>query len=243
MKILLYNIGYGTGLKGSLKEYFLKFWRYLWASKKTAIKIAKFLKKQNADVICLLETDVGSIRNRFHCQVKAIAKKLRLGFFQTSSKYHPDSWYCKLPFLSKHHDAVLSRRHGQVIPHYLKNGMDTLVQEFIINNISIFTVHLGLLRKKLRKVQMKEISDMLKKCPRPHLICGDFNIFDGLDEVRDFLKDAHLKLVQNQPTFPSFKPKRPLDLIMTCKSIRVKTTGVMDALFSDHRPVFVEIEN
>ncbi len=243
MKILLYNIGYSTGLKGSLKEYFLKFWRYLWSSKKTVIRIAKFLRKQNADVICLLETDVGSLRNRFRSQVKTIVKKLRIGFSQTSPKYRPNSWLNRLPFIDKQHDAILSRQHGKVIPHYLKNGMDTLVQEFVVNNISIFTVHLGLLRKKLRKIQMKELTEILKKCPRAHLICGDFNIFDGLEEIRDFLKEARLKLVQKNPTFPAFNPRRPLDLIMVCESIKVKTAGVIEALFSDHLPVYVEIES
>jgi len=243
MKILLYNIGYSTGLKGSLKEYFLKFWRYLWASKETVTKIAKFLKKQNADVICLLETDVGSIRNRFHCQVKTIARKLRIAFFKTSSKYHPNSWFKKLPFFHKHHDAVLSKRPGKIIQYYLRNGMGTLVQEFVINNISIFTVHLGLWRKNIRKLQLKELTQIIKGCSRPYLVCGDFNIFNGLEEIRDFLNEAKLKLIQKNPTFPSIKPKRPLDLIMVCESIRVKAVGVVDALFSDHLPVYVEIES
>ena len=30
MKILFYNIGYGTGLNGSWRQYLLKQWRYLW---------------------------------------------------------------------------------------------------------------------------------------------------------------------------------------------------------------------
>jgi len=243
MKILLYNIGYSTGLKGSLKEYFLKFWRYLRAPKGHIYKIAKFLKSQRADVVCLIETDAGSFRSRFKSQAQAIVRKLRYNFWKTSAKYHPDSWYNKFPFLSKHHDAILSRQSGQVIQHYLKNGMDTLVQEFIVNNISIFTVHLGLLRKKLRKVQLKEIAQLLNKCPRAHLICGDFNIYNGLEEVREFLKEAQLKLVQKKPTFPAFNPRHPLDLIMACESIKVKTAGVVESLFSDHLPVYVEIEN
>lgn len=243
MKILLYNIGYSTGLKGSFKEYFLKFWRYFRVPKGHIHKIAKFLKTERADVVCLLETDAGSFRSRFKSQTQAIMRKLRYNFWKTSSKYHPGSWYCKLPFLAKHHDAILSRRSGKVIQHYLKNGMDTLVQEFIVNNISIFTVHLGVLRKKLRKVQMKEITEILKKCPRAHLVCGDFNIYNGLEEVREFLKETHLKLVQKNPTFPAFNPCRPLDLIMVCESIKVKTSGVINSLFSDHLPVYVEIDN
>ncbi len=243
MKILIYNIGYSTGLKGSLKEYFLKFWRYLRAPRMTIYKIAKTLKKERADVIFLLETDSGSFRSRFKNQTQAIVRKLRYTFWKTSSKYNPDSWYNKLPFLNKHHDAVLSRHPGEVVQHYLKNGMHTLVQEFVVNNISIFTVHLGLLRKKMRKNQLKELIHIIKKCPRPHLVCGDFNIFSGLDEIHDFLKKTRLKLIQKNPTFPSFAPRYPLDLILACDSIKVKTAGVVDSLFSDHLPVYVEIDN
>ncbi len=122
MKIVIYNIGYSTGLKGSLKEYFLKFWRYLWSSAQTLKGIIDFFKRQNADIICLLETDVGSIRNGFKSQVKTIADKLFMPFYHHALKYGPKSWVRYLPTLRKQHDAVLSHVKGNVKRHYLNIG-------------------------------------------------------------------------------------------------------------------------
>lgn len=241
MKIVLYNIGYGTGLKGSLKDYFLKFWRYVWAPQHTIKKIARLLKCQKADVVCLLETDIGSIRARWKSQVKDMALKLSSKFTHHHSKYPPTSWYASLPFFRHQHDAILSQVAGKVIPHYLTSGLKNLVQEFVVGNVSIFVVHLGLLRSKLRKNQLHELTQILKKCPRKYLVCGDFNIFDGLEEIADFLKENTLKLVQKTATFPAFRPKRMLDLILACKDLPIKACGVLKSPHSDHLPVWVEI--
>lgn len=242
MKIVLYNIAYSTGLKGSLREYFLKGWRYFWNHKNTIHSIADYLKDINADVICLLETDVGSLRNRFGNQVVTIANKLMLPFYASALKYGPKSWSRFLPTIRKQHDAVLSKLKGGVKKHYLKSGAKKLVMEFRVADISIFMVHLSPLRRNLRKKQLQELSQILKKCDRPYMLCGDFNIFKGLEEIADFKTVNNLKLVELGDTFPSFQPKVKLDLIMACKSIRIKAAGVTDVLFSDHLPVWVEID-
>lgn len=243
MKILLYNIGYSTGLKGSIKEYFLKCWRYLWSSGQTLKGIIEFFQRQNADIICLLETDVGSFRNRFRSQVKLIANKLVLPFYHHALKYGPKSWVRFFPTLRKQHDAILSKIKGSVTRHYLKSGTKKLVLEFRVAGISIFVVHLGLLRSNLRKRQMAEMTKILKKCDQPYMVCGDFNIFKGLDEVKDFLKKNGLRIINEDATFPSVKPKRQLDLIMACEAIPVKGAGVVQVPYSDHLPVWVEIES
>ena len=243
MKILLYNIGYSTGLKGSWRDYFFKCWRYLWAHRKNLKKIADFLRKQQADVICLLETDVGSIRNRFQSQVKMLAEKIFFPFYHSTLKYGPNSWSRFLPTIRKQHDAILSKLKGSIQKHYLKSGIKKLVLEFRVGKISIFVVHLSLLRRNLRKKQMEELTQILKKCDRPYLVCGDFNIFKGLDEIGDFIEKNSLKLISADATFPSIKPKRPLDLIMACEAILVKGAGVIQVPYSDHLPVWVEIES
>ncbi|MBI5422327.1 endonuclease/exonuclease/phosphatase family protein [Candidatus Peregrinibacteria bacterium] len=242
MKILIYNIAYSTGLKGTLAGYLTNFWRYLfWAPRKNFRNLSEFLKQQNADVVCLIEADTGSFRNRFKSQVGSIAKTLSFPYCWSASKYGPQSPSRLLPTLRKQHDAVLSRIEGSMNTHYLKQGAKKLVQEFIAQDISIFVVHLAL-RASVRQKQLKELTAMLHECPRPHLVCGDFNIFKGLHEVRDFMDNNHLSLVQGDPTFPSFHPTSTIDLILRSDKIRVKNSGVPQVLFSDHLPVWVEIE-
>lgn len=242
MKILIYNIAYSTGLKGTLAGYLTNFWRYLiWAPRKNFRNLSEFLKQQNADIICLIETDTGSLRNRFKSQVRSIAETLSFPHWWSASKYGPKSPSRLIPTLRKQHDAVLSRIDGTMETHYLKHGGKKLVQEFIVNGISVFVVHLAL-RASVRKKQLKELTSILAQCPRPHLVCGDFNIFKGLHEIRDFLANSHLSLVQGEPTFPSFRPTSTIDLILTSEKIRVKDAGIPQVLFSDHLPVWVEIE-
>lgn len=243
MKILIYNIAYSTGLKGTLAGYLTNFWRYLfWAPQKNLRNLSDFLKQQNPDVVCLIEADTGSFRNRFKSQVLSIAKTLSLPYSWSASKYGPKSPSRLMPTLRKQHDAVLSRIEGAMETHYLKHGAKKLVQEFIVNGLSIFVVHLAL-RASVRKKQLKELTAMLGECPRPHLVCGDFNIFKGLHEVRDFMGNSRLALVQGDPTFPSFRPASTIDLILTSEKICVKGSGVPQVLFSDHLPVWVEIES
>lgn len=243
MKIVLYNIAYSTGLKGSLKEYLFKCWRYLWTPDENLKKIIQYLSELNADVICLLEIDVGSVRNRFKSQVKTIADKLMVPFRYSALKYGPTSWSRFFPTIRKQHDAVLSKMTGTVNRHYLKSGTKKLVLEFRVTGISVFMVHLGLLRRNLRKKQLVELTKILKKCDRPYMLCGDFNIFKGLQEISDFTEKNKLKLIELGATFPSIKPKTKLDLIMACESIKIKAAGVSNVLLSDHRPVWVEIEH
>jgi endonuclease/exonuclease/phosphatase family metal-dependent hydrolase len=243
MKILVYNIAYATGLKGSMRDYFLKSWRYLiWSSLSASRNIGDFIKRQEADVVCLLETDAGSLRNRFRSQPKTLASQAGLPYWWSSSKYGPKSVSRLLPTIRKQHDAVLSRIEGRMIPHYMNHGTKKLIQEFVVDGISLFVIHLGLLRKNLRVRQLEELTQILKSCPRPYLVCGDFNIFRGLGEVQDFLRQNHLTLAQSDATFPSFKPKRTIDLILAGPGIRVKKAGVVHALYSDHLPVWAEIE-
>ena len=241
MKIMVYNIAYATGLKGSLREYFLKFWRYLWAQRVTLKKISDFIQKQKVDVVCLLEIDAGSIRNRFRSQVKMLADKLFYPFYYTHPKYHPSSVAKIIPTIRKQHDAILSNKEGELRVHYFKGGTKKLIQEFIVDGISIFVVHLSVLRKRLRKAQLKDLTKILKECPREYIVCGDFNIFQGLSEVQDFIDDNKLNLVIEQATFPSYKPRKQLDLILVSKSLVIKSAGVENVPYSDHLPVWVEI--
>lgn len=241
MKIVVYNMGYGTGLNGSLRHYIFKFWRYLWTPKKVLKEIVHFLKSVDPDVICLIEIDAGSLRNRFRSQVTEIAKGLNLTHAHSMSKYGPHSLWRKLPFFGKQHSAVLSRQKGEIKNHYLSTGMKRLVQEYIVDGISIFVTHLSL-RKKSRQKQIKELSGLIQACPRPYLVCGDFNTFKGLEEVDELMRENDLKLIHSQPTFPAFNPVRQLDLILVHKNICLKSSGVSKKVCSDHLPVWVEIE-
>jgi endonuclease/exonuclease/phosphatase family metal-dependent hydrolase len=243
MKILFYNIAYGAGLNGSLKQYFFNLLRFFWLPINKAAEIVKFLKEQDADVICLAEVDGGSLRNRLMSQPKRWAKKMGFDFYYTKCKYHPKSVYYHIPIFRKRNDAVISRKNGRIFYHYLYSGMKKLVQEFVVDNISIFTVHLNALSSQIRKMQLIELGDLLKICPRPFVLCGDFNIFKGLEELDSFIQSNDLRLTKTPPTFPSINPKKHFDLFLTSPGVKIKDAGVINVQYSDHLPVWIKIEN
>lgn len=241
MKILLYNIEYGTGLR-YWRDYIFKFWRYLWASRKAMESIVQFLQHKDPDVICLVEVDAGSVRARSQSQVEQIAEGVGMENYKSYSKYKSHSFLGSLPMMSSQHNAILSRKKGKFKSHYLESGVKRLVEELIINGISIFLIHLGL-RKKLRKKQFEELSVLLQNCPRPYVLCGDFNILKGLKEIVDFVQNNQLRLTDVEATYPAKKPRRYLDLILVSPEIRVIEAGVSKVEWSDHLPVWIEIKN
>lgn len=243
MKIIFYNIAFGTGLNGSWKQYILKVTRFLWTPLWAIRKIAETLKKEKADVICLAEVDNGSFRNRFRCQAKALATWLKFRFFRTQNKYVPWSIWRFMAVVRNQHDAVLSHHEGEVKTHHLSVGMQRTVMEFAVKGVSIFVVHLAVLSRKVRRQQMKELAAILKKCKRPYLVCGDFNLHHGLREIKRFIKKTKMKLVRTPKTFPSFRPDRTIDLFLSSPGLRVKEAGIINVPFSDHLPVWVRLEN
>lgn len=241
MKIIFYNIAYGTGMDGHWKNYLRKTWRFFWLPFGTFRDMVKLLQKENADVICLAEVDSGSFRNRFRSQAKALAEKIPLPFFHSETKYHPRSIWRWMHLIRKQHDAVLSRHEGEMKKHYLKSGMKRLVQEYVVNGYSIFTVHLAVLSRSVRQRQLRELAHIIKECPRPHIVCGDFNINTGLEEIKEFIQSTRLISLIKSPSFPSIKPVWYLDLFLASPGVKIHRAGVINTLHSDHLPVFVEV--
>lgn len=243
MKIIFYNIAFGTGLDGSWKHYLMRVWRFLWTPLSTLKNIAELLRKERADIICLAEVDNGSFRSRFRCQATALAGWLKYRFFRTQNKYVPWSIWRFMTVVRNQHDAVLSHHEGEVKTHYLRSGMQRTVLEFIVKGVSIFVVHLAVLSRKVRREQMEDLAEIIKECPRPYLVCGDFNLHTGLSEIKDFIKRTKMKLVRTPKTFPSFKPNRTIDLFLSSPGLKVKAAGIIKAPFSDHLPVWVKLEH
>jgi endonuclease/exonuclease/phosphatase family metal-dependent hydrolase len=238
---MFYNIAYCTGMNGSWRQYLGQTWRFFWLPNKVRRKIGEILEKERPDVVCLAEVDSGSFRNRFHSQAKQLAKKLLFPFYYTQTKYHHWSVWQFMSLIRKQNDAVLSKKPGELIRHELHSGMKKLVQEYIVDDISIFTVHLAVLSKRVRKKQLRELAVILGNCPRPYVLCGDFNIHKGLGELKEFIHSTGLRRLIKEPTFPSVSPKRYLDIFFASPSIKVVQAGVVDVEYSDHLPVWVEI--
>lgn len=241
MRLLLYNIRYGTGkyLNQPLKH----LRGYLGQSLDHIHKIGQFLKEQNADIVGLVEVDLGSFRTKEINQADLIAK-ITGNYFISQCKYEENSHYMKFPVIRKQGNAILTKEQVKKRKfHYLDNGMKKLVIEVELEDVTVFIVHLAL-GVKTRLKQIIQLHNIIKNCKKPFIVGGDFNIFWGNDEIELFLKASGLKNVntEKEPTYPSWSPKKELDFILCSENIKIKNFKVVKTILSDHLPIILDFE-
>ena len=228
IKILFYNIRAGTQKS---KHIFSinSLLSYLKSNQKNLKEIEKNISKLNPDIIGMVEIDNGSFRTKN--QTSYFAKNLKMHSI-SACKY---GWESKLPFL-KHQVISLFSKHKilSTIRHKYSVGLKRLALETILkfgsSKISIITTHLSL-GEKIRKIQIKELKEIIKNCKNNVIVMGDFN--------KDNLKLSNLHTPEGN-TFPSWKAKKQLDYIFS--NLPIKKFKILPWKESDHLPIYAEIK-
>ena len=241
LRILLYNIRYGTGTGWHYHVPF-PFAGCLHPTVYRTQKIAAFLEEQAPDVMGLLEVDFGSFRHNSRCQAQSLAHSLEMSF-QKTVKYAPKSPATRLPLFRHQGNAVLSRlkmEHTKI--HQLNRGMKRAVIEVDFGSFTFVLVHLSL-GKSARHQQLRDLLLLLKKIEKPLIFGGDCNTFGGEEELRDFLKAANLRRTDpnNLPTYSSRTPQRQLDFLFTSSEFSVRSFSVPRSTLSDHLPLVCDL--
>ena len=243
MRLMLYNMRYGTGsgFKFHLPFPFGGFFR---KTSKNLDSLIQFFREQKADVLGLVEIDSGSYRSEHRNQANYIAWKLGQRPF-CRSKYVQRSWWSRLPLMRKQANACVC---GQPVlnqrSHFLRKGVKRLVMELELEDVVIFIVHLALSRR-CREAQLADLARLAKKARKPYLIAGDFNAFAGKVELKEFMDDLRLASanLSDLPTFPSRSPRWQLDFILHSPEIRVTHFEVARHIrLSDHLPLICDFE-
>lgn len=253
VKLICYNIEYCEGMEGIWYQY-LKFWKIFFPPKKLEQKIVNALKKLGPDILALVEVDVGSLRARGTDEVRDIEQKLKLNDFVEKIKYPLKGWlrlFHHLPILDKQANAIISRfKFDKVRYHVFHEGTKRMVIEATIHcpqKTTLLLAHLAL-GKKARAKQICELIKIVNAIKNPVILMGDFNTFNGEDEIKGLLKKTHLKnrtKLENGAkilTEPAWHPNKRLDYVLTSPKIRVKKYLVLKFPFSDHLPLFVEFD-
>jgi endonuclease/exonuclease/phosphatase family metal-dependent hydrolase len=243
MRLMLYNMRYGTGsgFKFHLPFPFGGFFR---KTGKNLDALIRFFREQKADVLGLVEIDSGSYRSGHRNQANFIAWKLGQRPF-CRSKYVQSSWWSRLPLMRKQANACISG-HSVIRErsHFFRKGVKRLVIELELETVVIFVVHLALSRR-CREAQLADLARLAKNARKPYLIAGDFNAFAGKIELADFMKALNLSSANraNAPTFPSRSPRWQLDFILHSPEIQVTHFEVAHAIrLSDHLPLICDFE-
>ncbi len=253
VRVICYNIEYCEGIEGIWYQY-LEFWRILFPPKNLDKKIISAIKKTKPDVLALIEVDIGSFRSRGKDEVKFICRKLKINNFVEKIKYPFNGWlklFHYVPILNKQANAVASRyKLFDVKYHIFNEGTKRLVIEASIKcpkKVTFLITHLAL-GKKTRKMQIEELIKIVNNIKNPVILMGDFNTFNGEEEIQNILKNAHLKdkiKIDKEDiplTSPVWHPLRRLDYILVSKDIKVKNYKILNFPFSDHLPLLIDFE-
>ncbi len=242
MRLLIYNIAYGTGHTGAPYDRIRNAHRLLRAPRGALAKIADFISSENPDIVGLIEVDIGSSRTRYVNQVEEIASRLK-HHHVSAVKYNERHIAASLPIVRRQANAILTR---DKIPsssfHFFPCGIKQLVIEAEVGGIFLFLVHLSV-RKNVRTRQISHLAKIARG-REPLVIAGDFNTFSGKGELDVLCSELGLINVNSTsvPTFPSYRPRRELDFVLCSRHVRPLAFSVGDVQFSDHLPLTFDFD-
>lgn len=242
MRLVLYNIRYGTGASWHF-HLPVPFSGYLKLTGRNVGRITEFLRSEQPDIVGLIEVDGGSYRSRLKSQAVQIAETL--GFDHVyESKYSRRSLAKCLPVLRKQGNALLTNQsiHATDI-HYFKHGIKRMAIELELESCVIFLVHLSLL-SGLRQSQLRDLYHLFRESSKPVIVAGDFNALWGERELDLFLAASGLRNanIEGRPTYPSRRPRRQLDFVLHSPGVRVTDFRIPDVRLSDHMPIVCDFE-
>lgn len=242
MRLLVYNIRYGTGA-GACFHLPIPFGGYLRHTCNNLENITAFIKSCKPDIVGLIEVDGGSFRTRRLNQAAVIATALgHYHIFQ--SKYGSSSMIRRLPIVSKQVNAFLtSQKITTQKFHYFRKGIKRLVIELELANVTIFLVHLSI-KFRHRHNQLGDLYQLVRKAQKPVIVAGDFNPMWGDTEIQLFLAASGLVSANRDalPSHPSRAPRRQIDFILHSPDIRVTHFEMPRVPFSDHLPLICDFE-
>ncbi len=191
------------------------------------------------DVIGLQEADAGSLRSGFLNQTRYLAETSGLPFWS----YQPNRPMAKFAHSA---NGLISRLEPTSVTDYpLPSripGRGALLAQFGEgdNALAVMIAHLSL-SAPARARQLGFIAELLQDF-RHAVLMGDLNTEPNSAEMRQLFDKSSLQPpAQPTPTFPSWKPRRALDHILTSEAIQLDKTWALPQAFSDHLPLAAEI--
>lgn len=239
LKLLSFNIQLGIAATRP-RHYLTRSWRHLLphaSSLENLDNIAQLIS--HFDIVALQEVDAGSFRSQYTNQIEYLAMR-----------GHYPYWYAQtnrdLGRLAQHSNGLLSQIAPQkifdhklpgIIPgrgaievHYGPPGAELVM----------IIVHLGLGRR-VRLRQLEYVSTVIKRYPHV-IVMGDFNCQIDSAELQFLINSTPLCNPETElHTFPSWRPQRNIDHILTTSSLKVEQISVISPSLSDHLPIMVEI--
>jgi endonuclease/exonuclease/phosphatase family metal-dependent hydrolase len=232
LRLLSANIQAGSSTRG-YHEYVTRSWSHVLpaGNKQGALDSIAQLAVQH-DIVGLQEADPGSLRSGFTNQTHYLAE--RAGFAYWS--HQPNR---NVAGVASSANGLLSRLEpicieDHTLPGRVK-GRGVLLARFGRNDsaLTIAIAHLSL-GSRSRQQQIDFIADLLNKHPHAVLM-GDFNCDPDCTEMQSLYRQTQLQPPQHcPPTFPSWRPQRAIDHMLTTPALAITQMQAIPAAQSDH---------
>ena len=239
LRLVSYNIQTGT-TTSTYRQYLTHSWKHVLPHPERLENLSQIARMLSAyDFVGLQEVDAGSLRSGFINQTEFIAEKAGFPFwsYQTNRR---------MGKLAQHSNGLLSKfRPSEIIGHKLPGmipGRGALFARFggVESSLVIGIVHLAL-GKRTRLRQLDYISSVVREHDHA-IIMGDMNCQPESAELRHLMSRAGLcEPAESYHTFPSWRPAKNIDHILTSPGIHVEQTHVLNHTWSDHLPITTEV--
>ena len=224
MRLLVYNIAYGTGSPRTTLELLGNAPRYLRTPERYFAAIVHLVRHFSPDVAGLLEIDNGSFRTRGVSQTARLAELLQSDpekrFF---SKYAPGSYLARLPYCRHQTNALLVRNalaEAEWVD-FMPCGAKRLILGCQYEGITILLVHLAL-TYQVRQRQLEHLAKLVLGKEKV-IVCGFLHRGDAV-----FCAGFPQEM---RPHFLFALPKR-LHLQMQPKDVKLKRLWICLAMNS-----------
>jgi len=239
IRLLSYNIQVGMG-STRYHHYVTESWKHILPHaqiydnlKRIAHAISDF------DIVALQEVDAGSLRTSFINQTEYLAKHGGFPFWyeQTNRRFGK---------IARHSNGLLSHfEPSEVNDHKLPGlkGRGVMVARYgnRENPLVLLVMHMAL-GSKARQKQFEYVADIVNQYEHV-IVMGDLNCQPDSPEMRFLLNATNLcEPCHGLKTFPSWRPARTIDHILTSPSLYVHDVHVLQHMLSDHLPIAMEIE-
>jgi endonuclease/exonuclease/phosphatase family metal-dependent hydrolase len=191
------------------------------------------------DLVGLQESDPGSLRSGFLNQTHYLAEQAGFPFWS----HQPNR---RVGRLATSANALLCRRAPDEVRDYPLPGRiagrGVLWARFGegTQGLVVMIAHLSL-GAKSRLAQLAFIAELVQDAQRAVLM-GDLNCEADSGELKAFYRRSGFQPpTQRLPSFPSWRPQRAIDHILTTPNLPVLRRWVLPNLASDHLPMAAEI--
>jgi len=238
IRLLSYNIQVGMASTRP-HHYLTESWKHLLPHAQIYDNLTRIAHAISGfDIVALQEVDAGSLRSSFINQTEYLAKKGGFPFWHEQTNR-------TIGKFARHSNGLLSHFKPAEVNNYKLPGLrgrGVMVARYGSkdNSLVLLVLHMAL-GSRARQRQFEYVADIVKQYEHV-IVMGDLNCQPDSPEMQYLLRTTNLcEPCHSLKTFPSWRPARTIDHILTSPSLYVHDVHVLQHMLSDHLPIAMEI--